>query len=86
MLETERYPDWSYSTFRTILLGMDIKMKAKCEVDRAILIEDENIISWREKFLRAMQQFRKDGRAIFYTDETYIGMNKKKCIRLIRIY
>ena len=52
-------------------------MKAKCEVDRAILIEDENIISWRERFLRAMQQFRKDGRAIFYTDETYIGMNQK---------
>ena len=73
MLETGRYPKWSYSAFRDILLGMNIKMKAKSEIDRAILIEDQYIIEWRDKFLRNMQRYRWERRPIFYTDETYIG-------------
>ena len=70
--ETGRYPQWSYITFRDILLSMDIKMKAKSEVDRSILIEDEYIIEWRKRFLRNMEQYRFENRPIFYTDETYI--------------
>ena len=33
VLQTGRYPQWSYITFRDILLGMGIKMKAKSEID-----------------------------------------------------
>lgn len=49
VLDTGRFPNWSYNTFREVLLGMNIKMKGKSEVDRAILLEDENIIKWRKR-------------------------------------
>ena len=49
---------------------MNIKMMKKSEVDRAILIEDDHIIEWRKKYLRNMQQYRLEGRTIFYCDET----------------
>ena len=42
VMETELFPSWSISTFRTILLGMNIKFQAKSEVDRAVLIEDDH--------------------------------------------
>ena len=70
VMDTERFPKWSYSTFRDVLLGMNIKMMKKSEVDRAILIEDDRIIEWRKKYLRNMQQYRLEGRTIFYCDET----------------
>ena len=70
VMDTERFPKWSYTTFRDVLLGMNIKMMKKCEVDRAILIEDDHIIEWRKKYLRNMQKYRLEGRTIFYCDET----------------
>ena len=48
VLDTGRYPQWSYMAFREILLGMGIKMKAKGDIDRSILIEDDNLIIWRD--------------------------------------
>ena len=43
VLDSGRYPMWSYSTFREILLAMEIRMKTKSETDRSILIEDPYI-------------------------------------------
>ena len=42
VMDTERFPKWSYTTFRDVLLGMNIKMMKKSEVDRAILIVDDH--------------------------------------------
>ena len=70
VLDTGRFPNWSYNTFREVLLGMNIKMKGKSEVDRAILLEDENIIKWRKRYLENMEKYRLEGRTIFYVDET----------------
>ena len=72
VLDTGRYPTWSYSAFREILLGMDIKMKAKSDIDRSILIEDDNLTKWRERYLKNMEGYRLQNRPIFYTDETHI--------------
>ena len=33
VLDSGRYPMWSYSTFREILLAMEIRMKTKSETD-----------------------------------------------------
>ena len=33
-MEIKRYPEWSYDTFYKILLGRNIKVKKKSEVDR----------------------------------------------------
>ena len=54
VMDTERYPSWSVSTFRQVMLQMGIKFETKSEADRAILIEDEYIIEWRDKFLKNM--------------------------------
>ena len=70
VMETEIFPDWSISTFKKVLLGMNIKFQSKSEVDRAILIEDEYIIEWRERFLRDIARYRELGYPIHYTDET----------------
>ena len=34
VMDTEIFPNWSISTFKKILLGMDIKFQSKSEVDR----------------------------------------------------
>ena len=72
VMETERFPSWSISTFKTILLGMNIKFQAKSEVDRAILIEDDYIIEWRKRYLRQIELYRSLGYPIHFTDETFI--------------
>ena len=71
VMETERFPSWSISTFRNILLGMNIKFQAKSEVDRAVLIEDDYIIQWRERYLRQIELYRSLGYPIHFTDETF---------------
>ena len=54
---------------------MDIKMQAKSEVDRSLLIEDSYIEKWGETYLLNMQNYRYLSRPIFHTDETYIDPN-----------
>lgn len=71
VMETERFPSWSISTFRNILLGMNIKFQAKSEVDRAVLIEDDYIIEWRKRYLRDIELYRSLGYPIHFADETF---------------
>ena len=73
VLESGNYPQWSYWTFREILLSMNIKMKSMGQVDRSILIEDQYIQNWRVKYLDNMERYRLEDRPIFYMDETYIN-------------
>ena len=72
-----QFPEWSITTFYNVLLGMNITFKAKSEVDRAILIEDENIIQWRERYLRNMEEHRKNGRPIHFVDESAIDSHEQ---------
>ena len=71
VMETGIFPNWSISTFRNILYGMNIKFKAKSEVDRAILIEDDYIIEWRKRYLSDIAYYRSLGYPIHFTDETF---------------
>ena len=75
VVETGRYPQWSRSTFRNILLSMGIQFQTKSETDSAILIEDNYIIAWRSRFLDNMELYRIQGRPIHYTNETYVDPN-----------
>ena len=83
VIETGKFPDWSLTTFRRILLGMDIKFKAKSEVDKSIIIEDSYIEQWREKYLKNLEYYRSLGRPVFWTDETYIDPNAQPTRLLI---
>ena len=83
VMDTERYPSWSVSTFRQVMLQMGIKFETKSEADRAILIEDEYIIEWRDKFLKNMEWYRIQGRPIHYCDESaaYPQQQPRKLLR-----
>ena len=51
---------------------MGIQFKTKSETDSAILIEDQNIINWRSRFLDHMEQYRIEGRPIHYQNESHV--------------
>ena len=70
--DTERYPSWSVTTFRNILLSMGLHFKTKSETDSAILIESQNIIDWHDRFLDHMEQYRIEGRPIHYQNELHV--------------
>ena len=75
--DTGLYPNWSLSTFRLILLGLDFRLKKLNELDNAILMEDKNLCDWRDSYLINMDNHRLLGRPIYYTDETYIHPNSQ---------
>ena len=77
VLDSGRYPMWSYSTFREILLAMEIRMKTKSETDWSILIEDPYIENWRVSYLTKMEMHRISARPRFFMDETYIDGNSQ---------
>ena len=87
VMDTERYPSWSVTTFRNVMLQMGIKFQTKSEADRAILIEDQYIIDWRDKFLKNMEWHRIQGRPIHYCDETacYPQQQPRKLLRDITV-
>uniref|UniRef100_A0A1Y1JY26 Tc1-like transposase DDE domain-containing protein n=2 Tax=Photinus pyralis TaxID=7054 RepID=A0A1Y1JY26_PHOPY len=47
---------------------------------KSVLIERDDIIRWRRKYLKAIKQYRNEGRAIYYLDETWLneGHTKQK--------
>ena len=57
VMDTECFPKWSYTTFRDVLLGMNIKMMQKSEVELAILIEDDHIIERSKQYLNNMKKY-----------------------------
>ena len=65
VLDSGRFPPWSLSTWRSILLSMDFRLQKKSDVDNAFLMESQHIINWRGTYLTNMDQHRFNGRPIF---------------------
>ena len=63
--DSGRFPKWSLSAWRSILLSMDFRLQRNSDVDNAFLIESQHIIDWREVYLLNMQQHRFEGRPIY---------------------
>ncbi|XP_054276557.1 uncharacterized protein LOC128995564 [Macrosteles quadrilineatus] len=64
----------SNTSLRRILKELGFKWR-KTRNNRRILIEREDIRNKRINFIRQMRQFRREGRPIVYTDETYVVTN-----------
>lgn len=64
-------PKYKRSTFYSILKLLDFKFKKRCR--NSILIEKEEIVEWRRRYLRQIRTYRSEGRKIYYTDETWIN-------------
>lgn len=47
---------------------------------KSILIERDDIVRWRQKYLRVIKECRREGRPIYYLDETWVneGHTKEK--------
>ncbi|VVC44547.1 Hypothetical protein CINCED_3A004630 [Cinara cedri] len=73
--EKINYSDSQWSV-RHILRNLNFKYK-KCNDGRKFLMERNDIICFRVKFLRKMNEFRRnnDTRPIFYLNETWVNQN-----------
>lgn len=40
---------------------------------QSILIDRQDIILWRQRYLRQIKEYRREGRYIYYQDETWIN-------------
>ncbi|XP_043262779.1 uncharacterized protein LOC122403884 [Colletes gigas] len=61
---------WELDTLRQLLKSMGYTWKKSVNI-RKILIEKPNIVAWRGKYLKAINQYRKANRNIIYIDETW---------------
>ena len=65
---------------RSILKEMGFEWKS-CGSNRSVLMERSDVVVARIEFLRKMRQYRREGRTIVYTDETFVhsSHSMKKC-------
>ena len=63
--------DGGEANLRSILKQIGFRWK-KCETNRAILMERQDVVLARIKYLRQIRKYREEGRPIIYTDETFI--------------
>ncbi|KAJ8967987.1 hypothetical protein NQ317_017429 [Molorchus minor] len=71
----ELYQTYSTQTYSTQYLKRSRK---------SVLIERDDIVSWRRDYLRSIKQFRREGRSIYFLDETWCDeghTHKKKSKR-----
>ena len=45
------------------------------QTNHGVLIENPHIVNWRKKYVTLIRKYKKDGRSIFYFDESYIHQN-----------
>ena len=71
---------WTKHTLYRLLNNMGFKYK-KSNSNRKLIIERPNIVTWRTKYLRAVQHYRTQNRNIIYIDETWVdnSMCFSKC-------
>ncbi|XP_050059675.1 uncharacterized protein LOC126550967 [Aphis gossypii] len=75
MREKTNYPG-SKSSIKVLLKNLDFKYK-RCNDGRKFLMERNDIVAARVKFLRKMHEFRRnnDSRPVVYLDETWVNQN-----------
>lgn len=64
-------PNFSRSTLQRLLKVMKFKYVSRS--GRAIIIDRDDIVLWRRKYLRSIKQLRTEGRKIYYLDETWVN-------------
>lgn len=69
MDQDDSLPRVARSTLHRILKKVGFRFKKRSR--QSLLIEREDLILWRHRYLREIKQFREEGRPIFYLDETW---------------
>lgn len=71
MNDDPEIPKASKDTLRKILKHLIFKFVARSR--KSTLIDRNDIITWRQHYLRSICQFRQEGRHIYYQDETWVN-------------
>ncbi|XP_022832284.1 uncharacterized protein LOC111364283 [Spodoptera litura] len=71
MNDDSEMPKISKDTLRKILKHLNFKFIARSR--KSTLIDRNDIITWRQRYLRSICKFRREGRHIYYQDETWIN-------------
>lgn len=69
--DDDSLPTLSMTSLRRILIDLNFKYTKKNR--SSILIDRNDIVIWRLKYLKQIQEFRRQNRRIFYTDETWVN-------------
>lgn len=58
----------------------DIGFEKQRRRRQSLLIERNDIVAWRQRYLRCIRNYRREGRPVFYVDETWVtaGETKKR--------
>lgn len=67
----ETLPDFKRTTFFKLLKKLQFKYAKRSR--KSILIERNDIVLWRIKYLNNIVKLRNEGRTIYYTDETWLN-------------
>ncbi|RVE42773.1 hypothetical protein evm_012597 [Chilo suppressalis] len=59
-----------------------LNFKFATRTRKSVLIDSQDIISWRQRYLRLIKQYRREGRYIYYQDETWINAGHTSKINL----
>ncbi|XP_022163493.1 uncharacterized protein LOC111028993 [Myzus persicae] len=69
--EDETLPRMKRSSFQKILKELQFVYVKKCR--NSALLERDDLVAWRQKYLKKIKQYRAEGRQIYYLDETWVN-------------
>jgi len=69
--EDESLPNFSKTSLRRILKHLNFEYMTKHR--NSALIERNDIVCWRRKYLESIKHYRLSGRPIYYLDETWVN-------------
>ncbi|XP_050516660.1 uncharacterized protein LOC126891526 [Diabrotica virgifera virgifera] len=69
--ENDMIPQMGRETLRKVLHKLNFRYMKRCR--KSILIDKEEIVSWRRRYLRSIRNYRVSKRKIYYLDETWIN-------------
>ena len=64
-------PDFKRTTFYRLLLQIGLKYVKRSEVN--VIIDRDDIVLWRRRYLRSVRQYRAEGKKFYYLDETWVN-------------
>jgi hypothetical protein len=65
---------WGKTSLRRVIKSMGFRWR-RCQSKRKILIERQDIVNWRSKYLVKMKQYREEGRSVVYIEPVHCGFD-----------
>jgi len=69
----EMLPNFQPRTMRNLML--DLGFQHAKRKSKNVLLERDDIVLWRRRYLRQIRQYRLEGRAVYFLDETWVNVD-----------